>query len=157
MKKLISILVFITLFGCTQYIPPKEYYILKEFTFDKSYEATWNKIIEYFANRGIPIKNMDKSSGFISTEYSLNLDYGCMECGSQSGNILDNYSTDDRRGYFNILIKNIADNKTKVNINCFFRATMNIRDMYGKLIRSQNADCNSTGELEKEIFDFIGQ
>lgn len=33
-----------------------------------SFDKTWSAVIDVFAARNIPIKNMDKSSGFIATE-----------------------------------------------------------------------------------------
>lgn len=152
-------IVFLLIFiGCAaKYQPPKTYDVVKEMTYDKSFDDVWSLAIEWFANHGTPIKNMDKSSGFIATEYSLGTgQLNCLDCGIPGENLLVAQRLDDPRGNFNILIKKIDENKVKVTINCFFKATSKVY-FDGRLTSTNSIDCNSTGLLEKEIIEFLGK
>lgn len=156
MKKLLISIALLFLIGCSVSQPPKTYNVVKEMTFEKSYDRIWNTAIEWFAIQGTPIKNMDKSSGFISTEYSLSANRGgCLDCGTMGDALLTYSRMEDPRGNFNLLIKKITDTKTKVTVNCFFKITGNVY-MSGRLQSSRVIDCASTGILEKEILDYLG-
>ncbi|MBU0473261.1 MAG: hypothetical protein KKF62_03780 [Bacteroidetes bacterium] len=153
----VAILLVIFVFGCSTYKPPKTYEVVKEMTYNKSFDDVWNLAIEWFANHGTPIKNMDKVSGFIATEYSLSTrQMNCLDCGSAGQNLFAVQRLDDPRGNFNLLIKKIDDNNVKVTVNCFFKATSNVY-FDGKLNSSNTIDCNSTGLLEKEIVEYLGK
>lgn len=53
------------------------------FQTDKTFEQAWSNIIDYISARGVPIKNIDKTSGIIITdEYSL----------------IDSYTYEDKNG-----------------------------------------------------------
>ena len=147
--------------------------IEKERVISKPFDAVWQTSIEWFATHNTPIKNLDKSSGLISTEYSVSIGDAVkyMQCGSGgsvvsgkggttvSGNVqLTNYT-----GNFNVLIKKLSDNSTKINVNVFFGCTEN---KYKEqlhlfmanetiLVSSTRINCTSTGALEKEILNYI--
>jgi hypothetical protein len=167
--KIISILLSVfALSSCTQ---PKQVVtvqqaprvIEKERILNKPFDAVWQTSIEWFATHNTPIKNLDKSSGLISTEYSVSIGEAMkyMSCArtSSSGKIeFTNYT-----GNFNVIIKKLGDNSTKINVNVFFGCTQN---KYKELIHlfipnetvlesSTRINCSSTGNLEKEILDFI--
>ncbi len=156
MKKLLASLILLLSIGCSVYKPPKNYDIIKEMTFEKNFDEVWNSAIEWFATQGTPIKNMDKSSGFISTEYSLRTNQsGCLDCGTAAnGGLLATHNITDPTGNFNILIKKISDTKTKVTVNCFFKAISTFSAVGKTQVNS--FDCVSTGLLEKEILDYLG-
>lgn len=157
MKKIFVVALTVLIFGCSAYQPPKDYNIIKELIVEKSFDDTWAKVIEWFSSQGTPIKNMDKNSGFISTEYSLNAEQSnCLDCGKAgSAGLLGRQSITNPTGNFNVLIKKIDNNRTKVTVNCFFKAVSRIQVMRET---SENVlDCKSTGILEKKILDFISQ
>ena len=150
--------VFILLIsGCT-YKPPQIYNFDKERTYNQSYDEIWQKAIEWFGSKGTPVKNLDKASGFISTEYKLSPDdfdhdraHFLCDCGVPgSGGILMG-TFQNVNGNFNIVVKRIDDQHTKVNINTFYKADLMVE---GQLRNS--VDCNSTGQLEKELMDYLG-
>jgi len=50
---------------------PVERVIEKERIINKPFDEVWQNIIELLAVYNMPIKNLDKNSGFIATEYKL--------------------------------------------------------------------------------------
>lgn len=160
MYKLTAILFFILFFsGCVAYKPPVKYTVEKEITIEKDYETVWNQAIEWFAINGTPIKNMDKTSGFISTEYNLSVSQTSkyMDCGETASSVFIIHRLENPSGNFNLLIKKVDDSKTKVSVNVFFSANSNVYDNYGRLQQSVKIDCNSKGQLEKSVLEFLSK
>lgn len=143
-----------------QYTAPIVRVIEKEMIFKKSFNSVWEKTVEWFATHNMPIKHIDKNSGFISTEYSLTNPTLFMDCGQGEPSSGGEIRIGNHSGNFNILVKKMNDYSTKVTINSFFSA---ISHYYGyrclncplELLSSGKINCVSSGELEKQIFNFI--
>jgi hypothetical protein len=122
-----------------------------------SYDEVWNRIIRFFGELGIPIKNMDKASGFIYTEvFSMSGQIGTfMDCGVPGDKILAKGIFEDPTGHFNVVVTRISENVTNVKINSFFRTIYAIyaSDGYGGWRKNSETsiNCNSMGVLE-EVF-----
>lgn len=137
--------------------------IEKERVISKPFDAVWQTSIEWFATHNTPIKNLDKSSGLISTEYSVSIGeaYKYMQCGSGSSNFSGKVELSNHSGNFNVLLKKLGDNSTKISVNVFFGATVNTYKYRGLLsteyilVSSARTNCTSTGGLEREILDYI--
>lgn len=158
MYKLTAILFFILFFsGCVAYKPPVTYKVEKERVIQKDYETVWTQAIEWFAVNGTPIKNMDKNSGFISTEYNLSVSQASkyMDCGETAKTMFLYQRLENPGGNFNLLIKRIDENQTKVNVNVFFNILSNVYDSKGYLQQSVKIDCTSRGELEKSVLEYL--
>ncbi|MBY0481968.1 MAG: hypothetical protein K2Q21_11470 [Chitinophagaceae bacterium] len=137
--------------------------IEKERIISKSFDAVWQTSIEWFATHNTPIKNLDKSSGLISTEYSVSIGEAqrYMQCGAGSSTFSGKVEMSNYTGNFNVLIKKLGDNSTKISVNVFFGCTIN-KYRYKSLISTEyilesstRTNCVSTGTLEKEILDYI--
>jgi hypothetical protein len=111
----------------------------------------------------MPIKNLDKSSGFISTDYKLvtGVISQYMVCQGASSTFGGKVELTNHGGNLNVLVKKITEDSTKVTVNTFYSCTAN-KYRYASLISttyvlesSTRIDCNSTGILEKAIFDYI--
>jgi hypothetical protein len=157
MKKYLLFIICISLIGCTSYKPPQIYNIEKTKIVEKSYDVVWSKIIMWFGEHNTPIKNIEKASGFISTEYNLSAknSIGICDCGEPAS--LTYFG--DTSGNFNIVVERISDNSTKVTISAFFTGILyspNFANQYAPPIQTK-MDCNTTGQVEKEIFDFINK
>jgi hypothetical protein len=143
--------------------PVVTYTVEKERVINKSFDLVWQSAVEWFATHNTPIKNIDKSSGLITTEYSLSLSQArkCMDCGSGQSNFSGKVELVNHSGNFNILIKKIDENSTKISINVFFGCTINnyryenVLSTNYVLVSSTRTDCVSTGQLEKEIYDYL--
>ncbi len=140
--------------------------IIKEKVYMKPFDAVWQTAIEWFATHNTPIKNLDKTSGLISTEYSMSIGEAgkYMQCVQQSpkvGALIGFYTMDNYAGNFNVLIKKVSDNSTKVTVNVFFSCSENLNKYQNALstksylASSTRINCSSKGALEKEILDYI--
>jgi len=166
MKK-ISLNIFILSFlivscGAPVLVKPVEpVFVEKERTIKKSFDIVWQDAVEWFATHNTPIKNLDKSSGLISTEYTDAAQY--MNCGSGDYTFSGKVETSNHIGNFNVIIKKKNQKSTKVNINVFFTCTVdqyryeNLLSTNYVLVSSTKANCSSTGVLEKEILDFLSK
>jgi hypothetical protein len=140
-----------------------EYNVEKERVINKSFDLVWQSTIEWFATHNTPIKNLDKNSGLISTEYSLSLqDAGkYMDCGKGTSSFMGEVQLVNHGGNFNVLIKKLDENSTRVSINVFFGCTENkykyesLLSTNLVLVSSTRVGCVSTGQLEKEILDYL--
>jgi uncharacterized lipoprotein len=172
MKKLISFpIIFLSLFlilSCTASknvapAAPVVYTVEKDRIINKPLDAVWQSIIELLATYNMPIKNLDKNSGFISTDYKLVTGEVSqyMICGGASSTFSGKVELTNHGGNLNVLVKKITDDSTKVTVNTFYSCTAN-KYRYASLISttyvlesSSKIDCISSGILEKAIFDYI--
>lgn len=67
MKKLLSLGLVLFLFGCGTAPAPRQ--IQNSFPLPYPFEATWQAVIETFADLNLPILNMEKASGLITTDW----------------------------------------------------------------------------------------
>jgi hypothetical protein len=146
MKKIIFMLCLVLLVSCaTTYNPPAEKAITKTKSYQYDYDYVWDKIIEWFGKNGTPIKNLDKNSGFISTESNLStMNSKYMDCG-EGGEAFDYVAT------LNIIVKR-DNNLVNITINSFFSCL--VYNRFGVVV-NQRMPCYSTGLLEQEIFGYI--
>ncbi len=163
---IISLIIFLTISCSTtaRFTPvPVVRVIEKERIINKPYDAVWQSTVEWFATHNTPIKNVDKSSGLISTEYSLPMGEAAryMDCGGTSSSFSGYTSLENHSGNFNVLLKKVSDNATKISINVFFGCSVNSYQAKGllstdyQLKSSSRINCTSTGTLEKEVLDYI--
>ena len=174
MKKTILPLMFL-LFACytVKTIPLKGKYPDTPivYTSEKSFNEVWDNIIDLFAQRGLSIKIIDRTSGLIISDksklsYSFENKKGFIahpDAYVVLQMIMDNYSDKPFRpeivtGEWNIRIKAV-DGKTSININL-----NNIYATYGAAYYStyshsvvQPVDVRgvTTGVFEKSIFDIV--
>ena len=112
----------------------------------------------WFALHATPVKNMDRSSGYIATEYNLTAQ-DCpnyCDCGQGGSGLVSKVITNPI-GDFNILMKKSDDKSTKVIITASFKADLETRNAGrdNPLVSVETLNCNSTGLLEKEILAYI--
>lgn len=144
-KILAMVLVCIFLISCATAPPPRK--IISSFPIEKPFDEVWSALIETFADLQLPIQNMEKASGLITTDWidftgQTNEDY--CDCGGLGLNIEVN-----RLGKFNVFVKKTTDNSCEVKVNCMFEQTIKFGDVVSK------RKCVSTGNLEAEIFRLI--
>ncbi len=137
--------------------------IEKERIVAKPFDAVWQTAIEWFATHNTPIKNLDKSSGLISTEYSVSIGEAAryMDCGKGSSTFSGKVEISNHTGNFNVLLKKLSDNSTKVSVNVFFGCSIN-KYKYKNILSTEyilesstRSNCSSLGSLEREILDYI--
>ncbi len=135
----------------------------KERVISKPFDVVWQSGIEWFATHNTPIKNLDKSSGLISTEYSVSIGEAnrYMLCATGSSNFSGKTEIVNHTGNFNVIIKKLGENSTKISVNVFFGCTINKYKYRGLLSTeyvlesSTRVNCTSRGELEREILNYL--
>ena len=152
-KLLLSLLTLTFLVSCASYKPPDNYNFPKTRTYNLKYDYVWSKVIEWFGSKNTPIKNLDKASGFISTEYNLDVDKYDNYCDCGTYNAVMHLN--DIRGNFNVIIRKISDTQTQVTINTFFKAYFKEMNAWTGQYYVSDKKCNSIGKLEGELFTYI--
>lgn len=135
----------------------------KERIINKPFDAVWQSSIEWFATHNTPIKNLDKGSGLISTEYSLSMADAVkyMDCGGGTNSFTGSTELSNHTGNFNVLIRKIDETNTKVSINVFFGCSEDKYKYAGLLstqlilVSSTRITCTSTGVLEAEVLNYL--
>jgi hypothetical protein len=148
MKKLIPALL-LALSACYSAPNTAKFNNSREYPLSKN--QAWNRAVEFFADKKITIRNIEKSSGVIYAEPDIsNTKYA--DCG-KFGTFT---AEEDAEGAMrvNLFVKEIGEDKTKLKINTSFNNTFyNDPFIYGR----KKIECQSTGVLEKEILDFVGE
>ncbi|MFH0992287.1 MAG: hypothetical protein V1799_19980 [bacterium] len=151
-------LLIFSLLGCSAFKPPKEYSFENKRTFLSDQDKVWSAVVEYFAEQNIPIKNMDKSSGFIATEYWISPSWvkGSMidaDCGELGG--LNDYQTLKLTVQFNVFVKKLSETQTSAQVNTTFRGIWNYQPFMADRAIEKEVNCSSTGKLEAKVLDGI--
>ena len=131
--------------SCASAPPPRM--IVNSFTINGDYDSVWSAVIETFAELQIPIDNMEKDSGLITTDwidFTGQTNEGYCDCGKLGINI-----EQSRTGKFNAFLKKIAEDSCEMTVNCMFEQMFSFgEDTYKR-------KCVSTGNLEREIYDRV--
>ena len=129
-------------------------------------DTVWDKLIDLFATKGLPIKIIDKSSGLIISDkaalLATNEDKNNKLENPGAGVVLEKVYNPGTRtfikpgtvvGEWNVRIKANANGGTTINVNL-----VNLKDVYTDLKGFTNERVSkaiSTGVFEKVIFDYI--
>lgn len=175
MKKNIAAFVSFFLFSCmaTKTIPIKGSYPAPPIVTisDRPFEKVWDNVIDYFAQNGIPIKIIDKSSGLIVSD-KAKLSWSFEDKNGQIfsktafvvlDKIIDKMSgkpfvPESVTGEWNLRIKTDGG-RTLINVNLF-----NIQATYGKyyyssyshtVIEPVNIEGRTTGVFEHKFEDMV--
>ncbi len=134
--------------GCASYQPPTDIGVENSGISTMSYGEAWETAISYFANNGIPLKNVAKDSGLIAAEYGLAADDSLLDCGT-----LGTYDVfQSRTADINVLLRDKEDGSTDIRVNVFGNAV--IFDNLNKTPRSVR--CQSRGTLEEQVLRSLG-
>lgn len=174
--------VFILMFLCLiescfsiKSVPLKGSYQDAPFVFasEKTFDKVWDNLIDFFAQNGIGIKLIDRSSGLIvSEDFSFRKLYTWED---KKGKLKNpnaylvtsgvRYSTDDKvrypdriEGNWNVRIKN-SDEKTSINVNITNVRTSDEVFERNSFHYEENSRyvVKTTGVFERKIFEIIGK
>ncbi len=165
-----SIVVCIALLiaGCSSsYVPPQTYSFDKERVYAKSFDDVRARIRAWCASKNITANEPDTAAGLITGEYRLTRDelnleipgYIC-DCGKPATSMDVIEKIYHGVGAVSIAIRKIDATSTRVIATIGYKA-----DLYNNEYGSQSLgdtfvkviDCTSTGRLEKDLLDFVGQ
>lgn len=145
MKYILALLMLGLFCSCGPTMPQKTI-IDKTSIINKPYDDVWAGVIDYFASNNFPIKNMEKASGIITTDFkSFKIDPTLCDCGVKASGFVDV----DPELNFNVTVVKLKDNQTKVTVNTFFKCYL-----WGP---GQHTDGYSKGILESEIFSQLSK
>jgi uncharacterized lipoprotein len=142
-----AVVICLMLAACATSPVPRQ--IQNSFPIDQSFEKVWQAVIETFAELNLPIMNMEKASGLITTDWisfrGQKNETGYCSCGRARFPL----SEVDRTGKFNVYVKKIGEGSCEIKVNSVFEKTAAYQDAVEKQF------CVSTGKLEKEIYDRV--
>ena len=106
-------------------------------------------VIESFAELNLPIMNMEKASGLITTDW-ISFDRGDNKPDAvcSCGTMIFPLSEAGRAGKFNVFVKP-AGSGCEMRVNAVFEAVFQFEDAIKK------RECKSTGRLEKSIYERV--
>jgi uncharacterized lipoprotein len=123
--------------------------IQSSFPMDKPFEATWQAVIEVFAELKLPISNIEKVSGLIVTDWisfkGQANETGYCDCGT----VGFPFSETDRHGKFNVYVKKTGEATCEVKVNSVFEMVSSYQEA------TKSTNCVSTGKLEADIYKRI--
>lgn len=121
--------------------------IQNSFPVDKPFDAAWTAVIETFAELNLPILNMEKASGLITTDWiSLN-DPQMSDCGKVGALNTEH----GRRVRFNVFVKKTSEVASEMKVNAMFEGLVKYYGSEG----ISTISCVSTGKFERQIYDLV--
>lgn len=123
--------------------------------YSHSFDDVWEQTVDWFAINNIPIKNIEKDSGIIGSEYSLGSNYSQVDCGTLDPGGMHILLDETVTANINVLVRPFAGGAS-VKPNVFGNASFLLRDAWDGMPRTMRADrCVSTGELEKDLQNYL--
>jgi hypothetical protein len=150
MKYGTAVLAAFTLSACTPSLP--EVFNIKKFeVIDSPQELVWDRLIRHFAVNNIQIKTIDRLSGVVYAEKQFATPTIEWEGRGKIGELADCGKSYTEIPFLDQLEMNVyvkaLGAKTEVTVTTSFKQVFQPGGL-----RAQ-ADCNSTGRLEREILD----
>ena len=127
---------------------PKPREIINSFPINKPTEMVWQAVIETFAELNLPIMNMEKDSGLITTDWMLTNKIYC-DCESPGLTLAQR----EFRGKFNVFLKKISNDLSEMKVNCLYEMII----FYTGSVGPRTYSCVSTGKLEAEIYRLVDE
>lgn len=146
MKKLAFCVALVCLALASCASAPVARQIQNSFPIDKSFEAVWPAVIETFAELNLPILNMEKASGLITTDWIRADDPQMSDCGKRGMMTAEQ----GRLVKFNVFVKTVGET-CEMKVNAMFEVSISV---YGNR-NLTTASCVSTGKFEKQIYDLV--
>jgi hypothetical protein len=103
------------------------------------FDDAWNAVIDLFGERNWTIDNMEKASGFITSDWMGTSTGTYVDCGSPGIGADQNH-----RGRFNVVVRE-GNGGVSVTVNTTWQATRVLMGERGAI------ECVSTGLLEREV------
>jgi len=145
MKIFILSVSLVALFGCNNFVPPAKRNFEKSRTYKRSYDKTWEKLIEWISSNDIQFDKMDKLSGLMVLKKTYS-DFNPLycDCGKRdfAGGIDEIYLS------ANVAVIKLDNGDSKVTVNTFYKCK-NSNMTFGI------TNGESTGKVEENIFSYL--
>lgn len=157
MKRIAIMILVLTLSGCASVNikPPTQHDFTKSKTFTKTYDETWIRAVDWFADHNVTIDKIEKSSGLLTAKYDLAVDSKYLDCGDIKPSPGLSNPTLKRLGNLNVTVRKINQTETKVNVNFFGDWVLTAYNGWSESYVRFNGNCVSTGTLEENVLSYI--
>jgi hypothetical protein len=142
MRSFVTTLLTFVLVGCATAPTFRQIERQAEFP-GAEFGAVWDAVIDVFGDRSWTIDNMERASGFITTEWMGAATGGYLDCGSP-GLAVDR----NPRGRFNVVVRE-SPSGVAMTVNTSWQVS---REIMGEVAV---VDCASTGVLERELHETV--
>ena len=136
------VVVGVSCMGPIRVPPPTPRTIQSSFPIARPFDAVWQATTEVFAELNLPILNVEKASGLITTDWisfrGQSNEAGYCDCGQTRfplGEV-------DRQGRFNVYVKRIGEDACELMVNSVFEKVARYQEVV------ERTACVSTGNLE---------
>lgn len=134
---------------------PKKYDIDNSRVYPLSFEEVWAHAVDWFAGQNVIIDTLQKPSGLITAQYRIEDRDQVADCGDIRVSKTIYKGGIDKSGSLNVTIRSLNENKTRVNIYFFSDYKVQVQEIWAERTLSKSGSCESTGKLEKSIFEYI--
>jgi hypothetical protein len=144
----------ITLSGCAGYTPPVPQKFEGAIVVDKDFNKAWSQVVEWFASNNVSVQAIAKDSGIITAvreKYIGGEQF--VDCGTLGS--LDHF-IDNPSIKYNVFIKSIESNKTKITLNLSGTNTMLQKEPM-QPPKTVSVSCVSSGALERSFFESLNK
>jgi len=158
MKNLfISLILVIGIVGCAapSLKPPSDQ--SRDFSdrYAADFDVVWESVVDWFAVNNIPIKNIDKNSGLISSDYSLGSSFTQVDCGTMDPGDMARLVDTNITANINVLVRSQRD-EVIVRPNVFGQGVYTLQSTWDNRLIYVRADrCVTTGELENSLQTYL--
>lgn len=144
--------------GCAsiKITPPQSQELEKSNTYLMSYEKTWIKAVDWFADHNVTIEKIEKPSGLITAKYLITASDEHLDCGNINASGMLEKPHIEKYGSLNVTVREVNSEKSKVNVNFFGEFKLSGNDAWDGRLVIASGHCISTGSLEKSILSYIG-
>lgn len=159
MKHIFSLAMAIFLAGCAsvKVSGPGNYQIDRSRTYHASFEKSWDRAVDWFADNNVAIEKIEKGSGLITAKHLVRVGESFLDCGKIEVNGTLGAARVDRYVSLNVTVRSVSASETKVNVNVFGEYTVEGNDKWDGRAFKTGGHCVSTGNIEKEILAFVAQ
>jgi hypothetical protein len=159
MKKIFSTMALAALVtGCAapSVTPPSASGTGQANSYTADFTDVWEHTVDWFATNNIPIKNIERDSGIISSDYSLGAGFSQVDCGTVDPGGMHVLADENVTANINVLVRDRAG-QVSVQPNVFGQGVFTFRNTWdNRLLETVRVDrCVSTGELERSLQNYI--
>lgn len=127
-------------------------------TINKPYDETWLATVDWFSNQNIPIKQIEKDSGLIASDYSLRTEQDVLDCGKVAGADGWTLTGSSHNANLNVRVRELGEDQSAVTMRIFGTGEYGFfNPMLSSPHRLHVEDCVSSGALEAQLFEAVSQ
>lgn len=120
-------------------------------TYRGTYDELWADMVEFFAVNNLSVSTMDKSAGIITSDFSISpVKFDSL---TNCTGLMDDWVIKDKKIRFEVNLEKEEDSIIKVMTSTRYVTIFEVMDDEG--LRDLEYYCKSTGEFEKQFFEFL--